>query len=244
MKITEVSPICLPPATSNGDVADADLSDKGSELEAEPEIGDEQEYGEIEEEVEIEEGVELEEEVEEIVEDLSDSPINENRNDVSQGLESVWHGEQLRSVSSTPEKSIANLQLTLAVEGSSTGNLKFSGPRKHSVATDNIGLRESAADKKDSWALPEKPTAKDHDNAHYDSKSHLCNSGNVSTETTKPLSVSGKEVASSISMRDGFGERNNGVMYYEEEIKQMGVRPENDMKQRASRCGDTGLIYS
>ncbi|CAL5345009.1 unnamed protein product [Camellia sinensis] len=203
------------------------------EVEEEVEVEEEIEEEEVEEEEEeVEEEEEMEEEVEEgeeIGEDLSDSPIDEDQNDVSQGMESKGHEEHLRSGSSDPEKSVVNLPAdSLAVEGG-IDNSKFSGagetrqkgestvnvedPKSpnmgiHQVASKDDGLLEFVGDKKDSGDFPKMITPKD-DDVCNDGKASQRDSGIMTAETTKPFNVS--------------------------EIKQIGTQSQEDINQGPTR---------
>ncbi|KAL6992529.1 hsp70 nucleotide exchange factor fes1 [Sarracenia purpurea var. burkii] len=166
--------------------------------------------------------------------------------DVSQDLECKGKEEHLRPGSYDSEKSVAKLPSDAFAVVGGIDNPKFSGASAASespvdpkykkngkclVASEDSGFQESPGDKKDSVVLPERGTPKD-DDAH-NSKTSLSD-GILTAETSKPLSLSGKEAAAAISIRHELGEANVGVCL-ETEIKKMSTQSMEDINQKPTR---------
>lgn len=152
--------------------------------------------------------------------------------------------EHLRS--SDPEKSVSNLQLdTLALEGS--GKVEFSSAsearQKGESRADvddpqykKYGFGESSGDKEEFVPLVERGAPKD-DEARNDINFSLRDSGIMTAETSKALSISGKEMDAAIAIREESCNEAYAVSL-ETETKKMVPRSTEDINQEPTRCGD------
>lgn len=150
--------------------------------------------------------------------------------------------EHLRT--SDTEKSVSNLRSdTLAPEGG-RDNVKFSsasearqkGESRADVVDpqcNEYGLGESSGDKKDFVPLPERGAPKDGE-ACNDVNLSLHDTGIRTAETSKGLSVSGKEMDAAISIKEESCNEAY-VLSLETGTKKMVAE---DTNQEPTRCGD------
>lgn len=165
--------------------------------------------------------------------------------DFGQDMASKGPEEHLRT--SDTEKSVSNLRSdTLAPEGGSesSDNVKFSsasearqkGESRADVVDpqcNEYGLGESSGDKKDFVPLPERGAPKDGE-ARNDVNLSLHDSGIRTAETSKGLSVSGKEMDAAISIKEESCNEAY-VLSLETGTKKMVAE---DTNQEPTRCGD------
>ncbi|XP_031279400.1 protein FRIGIDA-ESSENTIAL 1-like isoform X2 [Pistacia vera] len=192
-------------------------------------------------------------EVEDEVDDSSDSP-----NHLSKEMESEGHSRHLGSGSSQGKSKLRLPSDVLAVEESKgnsrtscSSNKPFKRQKKVSyeiceeskypksgkylaLAKDN-GSLESEISKKDIGAVQKVRTPEDYE-MHNDCEARFCDSEIMDAETTSPSSITRKNVAAAIPIRDRLDEGPS-----EEEIKQMDMHSGDDIRRMASRSASPAV---
>lgn len=142
--------------------------------------------------------------------------------------------EHLRS--SDPEKSLSNLQPhTRALDGGS-GEIELSRVDVDDPQYKKYGFGKSSGDKEEFVPSVERGAPKD-DETRNDINLTLRDSGIRTAETSKALSVSGKEMDSAIAIREEPCNEAYAVSL-ETETKKMVPQSKDDINQEPTRCGD------